>query len=274
MRTKTDLPAAGFTLVELLIAMLLTGIISIGIFSAYKAQQANYIIQEEVAEMQQRVRAGLDMMVMELRLAGYNPECFRTNCNFLLGDNGEPNPAIIDNATTECPDLTYFANDTDDNTVGPIITFGIFADDDGIDNDGDTPEVIDEANEMWGISYSFEDTDVDTDTLPDAVMRTVGGGKTRLIEGVDAVEFLFEDEDGNLLPVTTPSGQYTFNQRDAIRAVTISILARAVNPDPDLRQNRTYTLPSGVVTPAFTDRFRRRLVRTTVQFRNLGVDCD
>lgn len=63
----------GFTLIEILIAMAITGIISAAIFSSFQSQQNTYIIQENVAEMQQNLRAGMDMMVREIRMAGYDP---------------------------------------------------------------------------------------------------------------------------------------------------------------------------------------------------------
>lgn len=63
----------GFTLVELLIAMAVSGIIMTGIYSAFKTQQDSYLAQEQVAEMQQNIRAGLYIMIRDIRMAGYDP---------------------------------------------------------------------------------------------------------------------------------------------------------------------------------------------------------
>lgn len=226
----------GFTLVELMVVMLLTGIISIGIFSAYQAQSTSYVLQEDVAEMQQRVRAGMDMMIMELREAGYDPN--------ITGD----------------PGIT--------SANAASITFTLVADDDTIDNnsDGDT----DEDNEEKTITYSFDDTSGDG-ALDTITRRVDAGNAITLIEDVEVVELLFADEDGVPLPIPAPGVGYTAVQLESIRTLTISTLVRAANPDPKLSQNRTYTLASGAVTAAYTDRFRRRLLTTTVQFRNLGL---
>ena len=62
----------GFTLVELLIALAVSGIIMTGIFSAFKTQQDSYLAQEQVAEMQQNLRASLYIMTREIRMAGYD----------------------------------------------------------------------------------------------------------------------------------------------------------------------------------------------------------
>ena len=62
----------GFTLVELLITLVLSGIIMAAIYGAYIAQQRTYLAQEDVAEMQQNVRAAIYMLASELRMAGYD----------------------------------------------------------------------------------------------------------------------------------------------------------------------------------------------------------
>lgn len=56
-------------MVTLLISFVITG----AAYSAYVVQQKNYIIQEEVAVVQQNIRAGLDIMAREIRMAGYDP---------------------------------------------------------------------------------------------------------------------------------------------------------------------------------------------------------
>ncbi|MFO7761173.1 MAG: prepilin-type N-terminal cleavage/methylation domain-containing protein [Thermodesulfobacteriota bacterium] len=64
----------GFTLVELIIAMLISGIVIISIYTAFRSQQRSYLAQEQVSEMQQNIRAGVGLMVNEIRMAGYDPE--------------------------------------------------------------------------------------------------------------------------------------------------------------------------------------------------------
>lgn len=63
----------GFTLVEILVALALSAVVLSAIYSVYIAQQKAYIVQEEVAKMQQNLRAALLMMAGELRMAGYDP---------------------------------------------------------------------------------------------------------------------------------------------------------------------------------------------------------
>ena len=63
----------GFTLVELLVAMAVAGIAMTGIYSVYYSQQKSHTAQEEVAEMQQNLRAAMYFMAKDIRMAGCNP---------------------------------------------------------------------------------------------------------------------------------------------------------------------------------------------------------
>ena len=63
----------GFTLMELLVAMFVAGIVMAGVYSAYYSQQRSFVVQDEVAKMQQNLRAAMFFMAREIRMAGCNP---------------------------------------------------------------------------------------------------------------------------------------------------------------------------------------------------------
>jgi type IV pilus assembly protein PilW len=63
----------GFTLVELLIAMALAGIVLGALGSSFISQQKAYDVQEQISEMVQTTRAAMDMMTREVKMAGYDP---------------------------------------------------------------------------------------------------------------------------------------------------------------------------------------------------------
>ena len=63
----------GFTIVELLVAMALSGIVMIAVYKSFASQQKTYSVQDDVAAMQQDLRAAMDIMVREIRMAGYSP---------------------------------------------------------------------------------------------------------------------------------------------------------------------------------------------------------
>jgi len=63
----------GFSLVELMIA-LAVGLVVLGaMYSVFVIQNKTLSNQEEIVAMQQSVRAGMDMMVREIGMAGYDP---------------------------------------------------------------------------------------------------------------------------------------------------------------------------------------------------------
>ena len=64
---------SGFTLVELLIAMAISGIVLGAAVNTFMAQRWSYALQEQVTEMTQGTRAALEMVTREVRMAGYNP---------------------------------------------------------------------------------------------------------------------------------------------------------------------------------------------------------
>ncbi|WP_163336833.1 prepilin-type N-terminal cleavage/methylation domain-containing protein [Desulfopila sp. IMCC35008] len=63
----------GFTLVELMVGLAITSVIITAVFAAYTTQQRLYVSQDQIAEMQQNLRAAVDYMAREIRMAGYDP---------------------------------------------------------------------------------------------------------------------------------------------------------------------------------------------------------
>lgn len=95
----------GFTLVELLVAISISAIVMTAVYAAYNSQQKSYMVQEEVAALQQNLRAAMFYMSNQIREAGCNPTQTDVNrpgivtadvdtINFttdITGPNGRPN---------------------------------------------------------------------------------------------------------------------------------------------------------------------------------------
>ena len=64
----------GFTLVELLIAMVIAMIVLGAIFFTFKSQQDSYLVQSQVSMAQQNVRAAMYMIGRDIQMAGYYTE--------------------------------------------------------------------------------------------------------------------------------------------------------------------------------------------------------
>jgi len=62
---------AGVTLIEVLIALLITGVITAAMFRVYLNQHHAWMIQDSVIEMQQNGRAAIDELARQIRMTGY-----------------------------------------------------------------------------------------------------------------------------------------------------------------------------------------------------------
>ncbi|MBU1140797.1 MAG: prepilin-type N-terminal cleavage/methylation domain-containing protein, partial [Proteobacteria bacterium] len=127
----------GFTLVELMITLVIVGIISAAMYTAFTTQLQSYTAQDQVAEMQQNIRAAMDIMTREIRMAGFDPR------------------------STSGADIT--------TATAANLVFTLVADGDGIDNDnadGDNNSATgaDEPDELKMISYDLYDAYADGDT--------------------------------------------------------------------------------------------------------------
>jgi type IV pilus assembly protein PilW len=70
MKTQNN---QGFTLVELMVTTLLSSLIIAAVYSAYITNQKVQTAQSQVAQMQQNLRAGSEMLARDIRMAGFNP---------------------------------------------------------------------------------------------------------------------------------------------------------------------------------------------------------
>lgn len=156
----------GFSLIELLIAMAISAIVMMAIYSAYESQQKAYVMQEKVVDMQQNIRAGMYLMAREIRMAGYDPYM----------DSG----AGITSAT------------------GNKFCFKFVADDDSYDNDGDG--TTDETGELKNIEYDLYDAYSDGDN---DIGRKVGDKKRAAAENIEEIEFYYTLADST--KTTTPA---------------------------------------------------------------------
>lgn len=220
---------SGFTLVELLITMVISGVIMAAVYAAYTVNQKVYTEQQHVVYMQQNIRAALQMLGREIRMAGYNPA-------------GGSDTGIA----SALPDSVRFAMDLNE-------------DGDVTDTDEDVSYQLYIATD--GIQKLGRKDNTDATPANQAVS-----------EHIDAIEFYYTLVEKNGGPVTvTQKLNPTAAELSKVQAVTMSILARAANPDPKFTNTMTYKTASGADWGPYNDNFRRRLLITTVQCRNMGL---
>jgi len=281
----------GFTLIEILIAMAITGIVLTAVFTAFQSQQTSYIVQEDVVVMQQNLRAGIDMIVREIRMAGYD----RQNIGSLgILDISPRNMNNAIDATITGNGAIQISADFDDDGVlggGETISFSIAdspiltpdGNPDLTRNSGGGRQLLAENIQALGFAYAYDangDGSLDTSTNGNIIWAVDSDGDNDLDINLDT------DDDGDIDaadgPGTGNSGlivgtAITPNVAVAdIRVVSIWMLARTDRRDIKHLNTFTYVVGHKVITPSTdgdpnNDNFRMRLLTTTVKCRNLGL---
>ncbi len=95
----------GFSLIELLVTILLSSIVMGAIYSVYRVQTHSMKVQENRMEAQEYARSVLDLMVREIRNAGYAPLAGTTCAGIVSADAQTLQFRYDVNADGDCADL-------------------------------------------------------------------------------------------------------------------------------------------------------------------------
>lgn len=276
-RQKGSRNSKGFTLIELLIAMAVSGIVMVVIYWVYSNQQKSYGIQEDIVAMQQNVRASMDVMEMEIRMAGYDPLKLG---NFGITDirmkdiNDAPN--VNGNGSVE------FTIDRDGDgfvTAGDeTVYFCIFdaggdgRSDLGLRYGGGGRQLLGENMAALGFAYAFDDDgDGNLDTSPggNVVWAYDSNNDNLLDRRLDTDDNGVIDTNDNAAGSALPAPIPLTIPPASIRSVKIWLLAETIHPDTKYSDTRTYVVANQRITP--NNNFRHQLVTTTIRCRNMGL---
>ncbi len=227
----------GFTLVELMITLAMSGIIVAAIYSAYIIQQKSYYTQGQVVEMQQNIRAGLEMMSSEIRMAGYDP-------------GGKAGAAI----TTATQTQLAFSQDLNGN--------------------GSVAAVPANPNENIWYSFDTDDTDdngIANDTTSAFRRQSNGaGGFQAIAEGIQAIEFYYTLDDGVTKTLTPPLDKIQ-SVDITMLAVASQRDPKYTNTETYTTASGAQWTPTILSGSAAGDNFRRRILTSSVNLRNHGL---
>ena len=226
----------GFSLIELLMAVAIAGVVVGGVYSVYLTQQKSYLAQQEIVALQQSLRAAMQLMERDIRMAGYTPY--------------EESSAGIQTANTNAIRFTLDIHDgVDNDSDGRTDEF------DEIGNgDDDTADI--------GEDITYFRADPDGDGIFDLFRRDAFLGVDQILAyHVDALDLVYLDKAGS---VTSDLGK--------IRSVQVTMVARTGRPDRGFRNNTIYINQKGtVILPQQNDSFRRKLLTCEVKGRNLAL---
>jgi len=230
----------GFTLVELMVALALSGLVIAAVYKTLSSQQRVYTAQEQVVSTQQELRAGMEYVVRDLRMAGYNPHSIES---------------------------TFGVSAADDDTI----TFATDYDGDGIRNI--TPPTVKTDPKVELISYVCSSAGLERRennvAYSDATPSTYG---YLLADNVVALDLVYLDRNGAVL---APLPLTSSTQLASITAVQITMVVRAGTKEKGFKdttqyrnqQNTVIFNPATSPDPDEVNR-RHRLLTTTVWLRN------
>jgi len=119
----------GFTLLELLISASISVIIVGSALSVYLAQHKHLVIQDQISDMQQSVRAGMEELATKVRMAGYNVP---SGMNSVTAYNTNPDSILIFYDSGSLEDVTIdhgmpqpSAELRCDGDISPVIRQGV-----------------------------------------------------------------------------------------------------------------------------------------------------
>ncbi|HEX2830875.1 MAG TPA: PilW family protein [Burkholderiales bacterium] len=256
--------AAGFTLVELLIAMTIGLLLTAVIAQVFLGSRKTYATTDDVARMQENMRYVHDALSRNLRMAGYmsTPATFPISTPPYQGVFSAPNPLALTGAeggtATASDSITVsFQGDIDSTTadclgrrvlpgVMATSTFSIGADP---DRPGNIPSLL--------------------------CASSLGGAaaETRaLVNDVENMQILYgEDTNGDLVNADRYVSASEVTNMDAVVSVRIALLFRTANIAVRSSADPTQYQLHAVKLPAFsgTDATRiRRTMSFTVALRN------
>jgi prepilin-type N-terminal cleavage/methylation domain-containing protein len=116
----------GFTIIELMIALVISAVVTAAVYAIFITQQKTYAIQSGVTDMQQNARAALMLMVRDLRMAGagvgssfsvqdYANTAITASTTVTQGAGDDPDAITVVYATE--PDTTAFVSAMSSNVV-------------------------------------------------------------------------------------------------------------------------------------------------------------
>jgi type IV pilus assembly protein PilW len=260
-----------------MIVVALSGIVIAAVYSTYIAQQRTYIAQDQVVEMQQNIRAALDLMEREIRMAGYD-STKTANASITVARAGQMSLTLDNNDDGDTLDASEIIDygfspvvNSDANRDGlPDVAGGVLSLGRQLGNAGGYQPVADNINAI-GFAYAY-DSDSNGQVEVNAISTQISWA---IPDGAGGWIDLDTDNDGDIdendAAPANVTGVADATQLGDIRAVQIWILARAGREDPDYVNPNSYKVGANVI-PAANDNFRRRLLSVNVKCRNMGLE--
>lgn len=267
----------GLTLIELLIALVISALIISGLYRTFIGQQKTYTVQEQIVDMQQNARTAVNRMMSEIRMAGFGnvsmvlPVTFSTGTfNNVLNLNTPTagsltivsavggtstltaagvigqSQIVVSTLTDDLGNALFDTSNKRYVSIGGLESYTITSVDNGtktITLNGSLTYNHAIGTPIFNIkALSYRVDSVNVTLLRD---ENLGNGAQPQADSIENLQFTYLDAGGN--PTANPLD---------IRVIRISLTARVERQDPDLNNG---------------DGYRRRQIVSNVHLRNMGI---
>ena len=271
--------ARGTTLLEVLIALAITGIVTMSILKLYVTQHENYLTQDDITNVQQNARAAIDEISRQIRMAGHQ---LPAGVVALSASNTNPDTVTVTymNSTCETHIVTDMVSKASVLMTDPADDISCFHDGQWAyifnpdSSDGEWFEistVLAGSNQLSHSTMELSTTYdsgtvvlnlvrvkffVDTAAIsafdgvqrPCLMAQVFGEDSVVYAENISDLQFQFRLTNGSLVDVPVLV--------EDVREVLISVESRSANADIDAADGE--------------DPYRRRTYNSSVNMRNIG----
>lgn len=267
----------GVTLIEMMIAMMVSLVLIAGVGTVYVSSKRTYQTRDQLSNMDETARIALDALTKHLEHAGY-----ATADKLPIGDymyyNGAADPNSIpcggDNSIKSVSGLKSRATKNAFNAYGDAIAVR-FIGDNTIFNDcanGQLPAACraDAApSSQAALIYNSFYVDKDSKNMFNLYCMGSRNDKAKpLVNGVENIQFMYgvdANADGAVDRYVNASNVGTDHWQHVV-SIQVAILVRSSSEVPEVETAQSYSLLDATVS--MTDRYKRAVYTTVIQLRN------
>lgn len=279
----------GFSLVEIMIAMLLGIFVLGGLITVYASNQKTYLMRNESALMDENGRVALRILSRHIEHAGYSSRSGADVTNYIIPSGITLTQEICSDGQTTNIKKTSTIHSSQDGKNSKSDSIGIaFEADDLLRMDCNGLELpslcdVDKAPSTKA-AYVYSSFLVDKNNEKDNTGKAIPilycagsrhSNKQPLAQGVENIQFLygvatkgdFVDRYMSATDINTAGGGDELWNK--ILSVRIGVLVRSLEPVYTEQEKMTYHILDKAVTTS--DRYKRNVYTTTVRLRNINI---
>jgi prepilin-type N-terminal cleavage/methylation domain-containing protein len=275
----------GLTLIELLVAMAISAILTAALYRTFIGQHKTYTVQEDVVDMRQNARVAINRMMREIRMAGFGNVSMVLPVQFVVYGQMRTFNYVINPDTPVAGSITIitatedFANITNIDLQNKKVTVNRLTNPEGtpLFDTGKRKYISigglegHEITNIVGTDLTLKDNiifnhPINTPVFPIRAIsyqvliednktilkrdENIEGGRQPLAENIENIQFEYFDANAN--PTVNPTD---------IRMVRVTVQARTSIPDLEFKSDPEFKVGVGG--------FRRRTIASNILVRNM-----